>query len=49
MFVMVNDYNWLRFFLGFVNVFLFMEVVRYLGLDLGLMVCKCFVDGELYV
>ncbi|MCM0589963.1 MAG: ribose-phosphate pyrophosphokinase [Gloeotrichia echinulata IR180] len=39
----------LQLFSGSANLQLSQEVARYLGMDLGPMICKKFADGELYV
>ena len=46
---MLSDSNRLRLFAGSANIPLAQEVARYLGIDLGPMIRKRFVDGELYV
>lgn len=45
----LSDNNRLRLFSGSANIPLSQEVARYLGIDLGPMICKRFADGELYV
>ena len=45
----LSDTNRLRLFAGSANKILAQEVARYLGLDLGPMICKRFADGELYI
>ncbi len=46
---LLSDSNRLRLFAGSANIPLAQEVARYLGLDLGPLICKGFADGELYV
>lgn len=41
--------NRLRLFSGSANLTLAQEVARYLGMDIGPMLRKCFADGELYI
>ncbi|MDY7012599.1 MAG: ribose-phosphate pyrophosphokinase-like domain-containing protein, partial [Cyanobacteriota bacterium] len=45
----LSENNRLRIFSGSANIPLAREVARYLGMDLGPMIRKCFADGELYV
>jgi ribose-phosphate pyrophosphokinase len=45
----IGDNSRLRLFSGAANTALSQEIARYLGLDLGPMICKRFADGEVYV
>ena len=45
----IGDNSRLRLFSGAANTPLSQEIARYLGLDLGPMICKRFADGEIYV
>ncbi len=41
--------NRLRLFSGSANIPLAQDVARYLGMDVGPMICKRFADGEIYI
>jgi ribose-phosphate pyrophosphokinase len=45
----IGDNSRLRLFSGAANTPLSQEIARYLGIDLGPMICKRFADGEIYV
>ncbi len=45
----LTEDNRLRLFSGSANPGLAQEVARYLGMDLGPMICKRFADGEIYI
>ena len=45
----IVDNSRLRLFSGAANPLLSQEIARYLGIDLGPMICKRFADGEIYI
>ncbi len=45
----IVDNSRLRLFAGAANPLLSQEIARYLGIDLGPMICKRFADGEIYI